>query len=130
MKYFLPPTANRVRLSTCKNTNDKIVQDTLNNISYYMGKSKEEIEDRIRELDEEWDIDRVFEAKTAGAIIMAAILGSKLNKKWFLMAGMEGIFLLQHALIGWSPSLELLRRMGIRTCGEINYEKKVLKSML
>jgi hypothetical protein len=50
-----------------------------------MGKSKEEIEDRIRELDEEWDIDRVFEAKTAGAIIMAAILGSKLNKKWFLM---------------------------------------------
>jgi hypothetical protein len=39
-------------------------------------------------------------------------------------------FLLQHALQGWCPPLPILRRMGVRTRGEIDQEKYELKALL
>jgi len=37
---------------------------------------------------------------------------------------------LQHGLQGWCPPLPLLRRLGIRTRGEIDREKYALKVRL
>ncbi len=130
MEFIFPATSKRVKLHTNEAVNNKIKKQTLDNISNYVYKSKEEIHNRIKELDEEWDIERVLETNAASAIVLSTALGFTVNKKWFLATGVVGGFLLQHAIQGWCPPVELFRRMGIRTCSEINYEKNALKSLI
>lgn len=130
MKSIFPDTTKRVQLYTNEKVNNRIKKKTLANISNYAGKSGEEIIDRLKELDAEWDIERVLETNAASAIIFSTILGFTANKKWFLAAGVVGGFLLQHALQGWCPPVEVFRRMGVRTYSEISYEKEALKNLL
>jgi len=130
MKCIFPSTMKRVQLHTNKGINNKIRKETLENVLSYADKSKDEINGRLKELDAEWDIERVLETNAASAIILSTILGVTVNKKWFLATGAVGGFLLQHALQGWCPPLEIFRRMGVRTCSEINYEKEALKNLL
>jgi hypothetical protein len=130
MKFIFPATTERVKLHTNKQVNNKIKKQTLDNISNYAHKNKGEINNRIKELDEEWDIERVLETNASSAIILSTLLGFTVNKKWFVATGLVGGFLLQHAIQGWCPPVEVFRRMGVRTCIEINYEKNVLKNLL
>jgi hypothetical protein len=130
MKCIFPDTAKRVEMHTDEEINNKIKKQTFINISNYSDKSKGEITNRLKELDAEWDIERVLETNAASAIILSTVLGFTVNKKWFLVTGAVGGFLLQHALQGWCPPVEVFRRMGIRTCSEINYEKEALKNLL
>lgn len=130
MKSIFPDTTKRVEMHTNEEINNKIKKKTFNNISNYVDKSKEEITDRLKELDAEWDIERVLETNAASAIILSTALGFTVNKKWFLVTGAVGGFLLQHALQGWCPPVEVFRRMGVRTSSEINYEKEALKNLL
>lgn len=130
MKSLFPDTARRVEIHTNDQVNVKIKDQTLRNISLYEDKSKEEISDRIKALDEEWDIERVLETNAAIAIIISTTMGFRVNKKWFLATGIVGGFLLQHALQGWCPPVELFRRIGVRTNSEINYEREALKNLL
>lgn len=130
MKSIFPSTMKRVQLHTNKEINNKIRKETLENVLSYADKSKDEINGRLKELDAEWDIERVLETNAASAIILSTILGFTVNKKWFLGTGVVGGFLLQHALQGWCPPLEVFRRMGVRTCSEINCEKEALKNLL
>jgi hypothetical protein len=87
----------------------------------------EEITERIRELNLEWDTERVLEANAAGLILLSSILGLKTNKCWFIMTGIVGAFMLQHSLQGWCPPVPFIRRWGVRTEDEIYAEKTVLK---
>lgn len=66
MKSIFPSTASRVELHTNKHVNNIIKKETYINIAKYADKSKEEIAARIKELDEEWDIERVLETNAAG----------------------------------------------------------------
>lgn len=130
MRSIFPNTTKRVELNTNEQVNNKIKKQTFVNISNYTGKSKEEIDERIKELDQEWDIERVLETNAASAIILSTILGFTVNKKWFVATGIVGGFLLQHALQGWCPPVEVFRRQGVRTCSEINYEKEALENLI
>lgn len=130
MKAIFPHTMKRMQLHTNREINNKIMKETLENVLSYADKSKDEIKHRLKELEAEWDIERVLETNAASAIIVTTTLGFTVNKKWFLGTGVVGGFLLQHALQGWCPPLEVFRRMGIRTCSEINYEKEALKNLL
>ncbi len=78
---------------------------------------------RLEELDQEWDIDRMLEAHTAGLAIGGFLLGAVMNRKWFVLPGLAGCFLLQYALEGWCPQLPVLRRLGFRTAEEIAQER-------
>ncbi|MGE5628859.1 MAG: DUF2892 domain-containing protein [Solirubrobacterales bacterium] len=130
MKHIFPDTIKRVQINTDAEINGRIMERTLDNICDFVCKSKEEINERINELDSEWDIERVLETNAGTAIIISTILGSKVNKKWFFATGVVGGFLLQHALFGWCPPVSILRRLGIRTSSEINFEKETLKKQL
>ena len=130
IKDIFPPTAKRVELNTKDKVNDKIKRQTMDNIASYTYKSKDNIATRMLELDEEWDIERVLATNAASAIIISTILGFSANKKWHYATGIVGAFLLQHALHGWCPPVEIFRRLGVRTCSEINFEKEYLKSLL
>jgi hypothetical protein len=121
---------DRVRSSTAAHVNEEIDHQTDINIQRYKGKSKAEILERIKMLDKEWDVERVLEVNASTLALTGLVLGLTTNRKWFLLPGIVLPFLLQHGLQGWCPPLPLLRRLGIRTRGEIDREKYALKARL
>ncbi|WP_368505931.1 DUF2892 domain-containing protein [Alkalihalophilus sp. As8PL] len=129
MEIILPSTFERVEEHTSDKVNLKISEQTKRNINYYRGKSYNEIERRLKDLDAEWDTERVLEANASSLILVGTALGFAVNRKWHLLSGVVGGFLLQHALQGWCPPLSVIRRMGVRTATEINEEKTALKEI-
>ena len=121
---------DRVRSSTAGHVNEEIDHQTDINIHHYIGKSRAEILERIQMLDKEWDIERVLEVNASTLALSGLILGLTKNRKWLFLPGIVLPFLLQHGLQGWCPPLPLLRRLGIRTRGEIDREKYALKLRL
>jgi hypothetical protein len=121
---------DRVRSSTAAHVNEEIDHQTDINIHHYKGKSRTEILERIQMLDKEWDIERVLEVNASTLALTGLMLGLAKNRKWLLLPGIVLPFLLQHGVQGWCPPLPLLRRLGIRTRGEIDREKYELKVRL
>lgn len=126
---ILPPTSRRVEEHTNKLINARIQQTADRNVVRYLGKSDTEITARINDLDKEWDIERVIETSDATIIVTSALLGYFADKRWLILTGIIGSFLLQHALQGWCPSMPFLRMLGFRTQREINQEKTALKQL-
>jgi len=93
----------------------------------YAQKSDAEISVRIKQLDREWDTERLLEAGSALLTLLSVALGFTVNILWFIMAGVVGLFLAQYALQGWCPALPIVRKLGFRTANEINDEKTALR---
>ena len=129
-KQILPASADRVRRSTSAMVNDEIDRQTDINIRRYADSSKTIIRRRIGELDKEWDIERVLEVNASTLALTGLVLGMKVNYRWLYLTGGVLTFLLQHGLQGWCPPLPVLRRLGVRTRGEIDREKYALKQCL
>jgi hypothetical protein len=123
-------SADRVRGSTPLHVNLEIDRQTDCNIQWYAGASREVILLRIEELDKEWDVERVLEANASSFALTGLALGLAVDKRWLMLTGGVLVFLLQHALQGWCPPLPLLRRLGVRTRGEIDREKFALRAMM
>jgi hypothetical protein len=124
----LPNTNERVALNTSERVNNDIHIHTQNSIYFYR-KNPQLIEDRLEELDKEWDIERVLETNASTLIVGATALGFLVNKKLFAVPFVVGAFLLQHALQGWCPPLPILRRLGYRTTSEIQEERSALENI-
>lgn len=123
-------SADRVRRSTDEAVNQEIDRRTDSNIARYQHAPSNEILNRIRELDREWDIERVLEVNASTLALTGLVLGVTVNKKWLVLPGVVLSFLLQHGLQGWCPPVPALRRLGVRTRAEIDREKFALKSVL
>lgn len=87
------------------------------------------IEQRLRELDEEWDIERAIEANASTLALSGVVLAALVDRRFLLLPGVVTAFLLQHALQGWCPPVPILRGLGFRTADEINEERYALKMM-
>ena len=92
----------------------------------YFAQHPDQIDTRLRELDREWDIERVFQTNAAG-ISLFAILMARRRRRWLVLPLAAAGFLMQHAVQGWCPPMEILRRLGVRTTQEINDERVTLK---
>lgn len=125
-----PTSSDRVRRSTAPDVNREIDHQTTANIRRYANSSSEVIQKRIEELDNEWDIERVLQAKASTLALAGLLLGVTVNRKWLVLPGVVLSFLLQHSLQGWCPPLPLLRRLGVRTRSEIDREKYELRALL
>jgi len=123
-------SGDRVRYSTAPNVNREIDRRTNSNIRRYANSSEETINRRIEELDQEWDIERALEANVSTLALTGLLLGLTVNRKWLALPTVVLSFLLQHSLQGWCLPLPLLRRLGVRTRGEIDREKYELKALL
>ena len=121
---------DRVRHSTAPEVNREIDRRTNNNIRRYANSSEEVIHRRIEELDREWDIERTLEVNASTLALSGLLLGVTVDRKWLALPAVVLSFLLQHGLQGWCPPLPILRRMGVRTRGEIDREKYELKALL
>lgn len=115
-------------MHTSQKINDRIQRKTENNILYY-AKNPQKIDERLEELNREWDIERALEINAATITLISMFLGVISSRKWFFVPALVGGFLLQHAIQGWSPPLPLLRRLGMRTQTEIERERYALKAL-
>lgn len=123
-------SADRVRRSTALELNQQIDRQTEANIQRFSTMGRSAILHRLEALDREWDVERVLEINASTLALSGLLLGLTVNRKWFALPGIVLPFLLQHGLQGWCPPLPILRRLGIRTRGEIDREKYALKAVL
>jgi|1185.fasta_scaffold514464_2 hypothetical protein len=130
---LLPPAAkssrklDRVRNSTPPSVNYRIDDAMMKRIWVYARKTREEITNRIEELDREWDLERVLETNAAGLALTGVIMSAFSSRKWLLLPAAVLGSLLQHSLTRRSAPVHLLRRFGVRTRREIEAEKYAMR---
>lgn len=119
-------STERVPKNTNETINRRIYRQMLCRLEYY-AQRPQEIDSRLQALDQEWDIERALEAN-ASAIGLAGLLLTLLRGRRYLPLPVMVLgFLMQHALQGWCPPLNLFRRLGVRTRYEIEVERYALK---
>lgn len=122
-------TAVRVPEHTAEQINEKIRRETEKNLAYYSSLDREGIDRRLRELDREWEIERVLQRNASIAVLAGVALRLVGRRIGLLFPLVAGGFLLQQALTGWSPPIAMLRRLGFRTRHEIDQERHALKML-
>jgi hypothetical protein len=122
-------TKDRVPQHTSARSNHKIRRNTQERVLAVASGGLAAIEQRLEELDAEWDVERVLETNASAAVLVGVALGTFVHRRFFAIPAIVGGFLLQHALQGWCPPLPLFRRMGFRTADEINQERYALKTL-
>jgi len=127
---MLPSTVDRVPQQTSEELNEKIRRQTQANIERFRNAGPRALRQRLEELDREWDTERLLETNAASLVLVGSALGATVDRRWFALPAVVGVFLLQHALQGWCPPLPVFRRMGIRTSYEIDVERYALKQFL
>lgn len=117
---------NRVSQYTQPEVNEHIHRQTEINIAFFAA-HPDQINKRLTELDEEWDIERMLETGSSSLSLFGFGMALLRGKRWLLLPMAVQGFFLQHALQGWCPPLPVLRRMGFRTSAEIEKERYALK---
>ena len=120
---------DRVRENTPAEINARIDAETEASVREYAARGLPEITARIAELDREWDVERILETNAAALAFGGLVLGATRDRRWLLLPGIVLPFLLQHALQGWCPPIEIIRRAGFRTRKEIDRERVALKAL-
>lgn len=118
---------DRVTKHSSPEVNEKIRQTAMRAIEKYTNRPRAELEERLQELDREWDIERAIQANAASLSLVGLGLAATVDRKWLALPVLVAGFLLQHAIKGWCPPVPLLRRMGFRTPHEIEVERYALK---
>jgi F0F1-type ATP synthase assembly protein I len=126
---IFPSTVDRVPDNTACEYNERIRQQTEQRVAHYARQGRAAIDQRLIELDQEWDIERRLETNAASAVIVGSMLGFFVDRRFILLPMAVGGFLLQHAMQGWCPPLPIFRAMGVRTQAEIEEERYALKAL-
>jgi hypothetical protein len=125
---MIPATAKRVEEHTAPPINERINQEIETRIYEFSGNDPVAIDERLEELDREWDVERMLQTNFA-LVSLCGLALSRLSPKWLLLTAGAAGFMVQHALQGWCPPLALFRRLGIRTYNEIDRERFALKAL-
>jgi hypothetical protein len=125
---MLPKTASRVERNTAEAINQRIARQTEERIRFFAA-NPHQIHRRLKELDDEWDMERTLETNASSLALIGVLLGAFVNKRFLALPALVAAFLLQHALQGWCPHVPILRRNGVRTGTEIERERYALKAL-
>lgn len=124
----LPDTPGRVPSHTPRDVNRRIARRTAESLRWHEA-HPQRIGQRLRELDEEWDVERALEANAASLAMFGSALALALDRRWAAVPLVVAGFLFQHATQGWCPPLPVMRRLGFRTSREIDHERYALKAL-
>jgi hypothetical protein len=120
-------SGRRVRRHTSVRALQRIEDELEESIRYYASQPASVITRRIEDLEREWSIERWLETNASVVAFSGVTLGLAVNRKWFALPLLVTGFLFLHAIQGWCPPVPVLRRLGVRTRGEIDREKYALK---
>lgn len=123
------PTTTRVEQHTDQSINEQIQRRTEQRLAAAGKQGEEDIDRRLEELDQEWDMERTLEANAATIALIGLGLGTLVNRRFFMLPAVVAGFLLQHAVQGWCPPVPFFRRRGVRTAREIDVERYGLKAL-
>lgn len=126
---MIPTTVERVPQHTAAEINERIRRQTEADVARIRSAGEPAIDQRLQELDREWDIERTLEANAATVALIGLGLGAFVNRRFFALPAIVAGFLLQHAVQGWCPPLPAFRRLGFRTQPEIEQERYALKAL-
>jgi len=121
-------SAHRTEANTPESINARIQRETEASIERTLSAGHTAIEQRLRELDQEWDTERVLETLAASFTLTGVTLGATLDRRWLALPAVVAAFLLQHGLQGWCPPVPAIRALGVRTPREIDAERIALKA--
>jgi hypothetical protein len=121
-------TVHRVSDHTDETVNRQILEGIADRIRHYAA-NRDQIGDRLQQLDREWDIERVLEANAALFGFTGVVLAASGARIGLRLAGLVTGFLFLHAVQGWCPPVPVLRRLGVRTPREIEVERVALKAL-
>ena len=124
-----PNEADRVRRNTSPEELARIDAQIEQNIRAYTSMPRERLDQRIRDLEREWSMERYLETNASIIGLTSAFLGLTASRKWLLLTGTVMGFLMQHAVQGWCPPVPIFRKRGVRTRGEIDREMYALKAV-
>jgi hypothetical protein len=124
---MLPSTSERVRANTNALVNQRIRQQTEARVAMCAAEGSHAIDERLNQLDEEWDIERWLETMAPTITLAGLCLGLTVSRRWLAVPVIVQGFFLQHALQGWCPPISILRQLGVRTIDEIHQERFALK---
>lgn len=86
------------------------------------------LEQRLRVLDHEWDMERLT-ATTSGLVLLGGVLLVLfLGTAWLVLPVAIAACLLLYGVTGWRPAAPLARLLGFRTAKEIAFERYTLKA--
>jgi hypothetical protein len=126
---MLPSTVDRVPEHTAERVNERIRRQMEERVARVAAAGPDAIARRLRELDEEWDIERTLESNASTLVAIGSGLALLVDRRFALVPLVVGSFLLQHAVQGWCPPLPVFRRYGFRTQAEIEEERYALKAL-
>lgn len=126
---MLPATIDRVPANTAASVNEFIRRRTEESVARAVAAGPAAVEGRLRELDEEWDVERYVETMAPTFTLLGMTLGLTVSRRFFVIPFAVQSFFLQHAVQGWCPPVPVLRRMGVRTQAEIDRERYALKAL-
>jgi hypothetical protein len=119
--------ADRIRQATELRVQERIDADLIGRVGSYIDAPDHMLAARIGELEQEWSIERTLTLQSSGTALVGLLLGTLVDRRWYLLTLVTSGFLLQHAVQGWCPPLALHRRRGVRTQREIDLELHMLK---
>lgn len=130
MRDRAPVSADRIEAHSPKDANARIEADIQASVRRHAAADDPALIDaRLRDLDREWDIERLLEANASLVSLTGLVMGRWVDRRWYVLPAIVQGFLLQHALQGWCPPLSVLRRLGVRTRREIDRERYALKAV-
>ena len=106
---------------------DRIRRQLEVNVAYY-ARRLDRIEERLRDLEREWDVERTV-AVGAGVATLAGLVLGIFKKKWALLPVGAAALLIAHSADGCCDRLPVLRCLGVRTRKEIEQERYALKAL-
>ncbi len=123
---MLPSSSRRVPSHTCQSVNRSIREQAEQRVRSYRHATVAQLDQRLEELDQEWDVERMLEANAATLALTGSVLALAKDRRFAFVPLVVTGFLLQHAVQGWCPPLPILRRLGFRTMYEIDQERQSL----
>ncbi|WNG51672.1 DUF2892 domain-containing protein [Archangium minus] len=127
LEQLLAPHHDRVRRHGPEKANEEILRETRERLARYADRPLDEVEQRLEELEREWDLERSLQVSAAVGSLVGLALGATGNRKWLLVPGVVAGLLLQYGLTGWCPPVWVLRLLRYRTRGEIEAERLALR---
>jgi len=122
-------TADRVRAHTAREVLRRIDDATTADLTRCVHAGGDAIDARLRQLDREWDTDRVLETEAAATGLLGLALGAFTRPAFLALPAVVAGSVLLHATTGRYPLMPLFRRLGLRTAREIARERYALKAL-
>jgi hypothetical protein len=122
-------TSERVDMNTPAAIKRKFDEQLRESVAKYAHGDRHQIDQRLHELDREWNVERIIETEAPVMVGLGLALGLAHNRRWFALSATAAGMVLLHSLQGWYPLLPLFRRLGVRSQHEIEQERSALRAL-